>query len=114
MACKIIKVRSNDDLDALFREIRRLQQISSCRNVVRWADDVAVDFLRMEARLYMKYYPLGDLKSIINSSVERVRSRDFSAIFGGLAVALMDCHAKGIIHRDIKPENGRSRRACQS
>ncbi len=52
----------------------------------------------------MDYLPYPDLQQLINRSESFPEERTLT-IMGGLADALIACHAKGLIHRDIKASN---------
>jgi serine/threonine protein kinase len=108
LACKVIKARSAEDVRRILQGVYLLQTVSKCRHVVEWQRDLVADYSRLEARLYMTYYPHGDLRKLINSG-KPINIAAFSIIFRCLATALVDCHERGIIHRDIKPENGQYR-----
>jgi serine/threonine protein kinase len=87
------------------REVAALRALVGCRNVVQWTPDIAVDMNAMTVRLHMEYYPQGDLGSFIKSRNSLVPKDTVTQIFCCMAMALLDCHKRGICHRDIKPDN---------
>jgi serine/threonine protein kinase len=83
-----------------------MQKLVGCRNVVQWAADVAFNEPRMTIHLHMEYYRHGDLSGLIRSRRGELVTKDtVTQIFVCMAMALLDCHSRGICHRDIKPQN---------
>ncbi len=112
LACKSIRIKSVDVLELVEREVAALRTLVGCRNVVQWTPDVAFDTDRLTIRLHMEYYPDGDLDGLIEShshpTSTPVPKDTVTQVFCCLAMALLDCHDRGICHRDIKPANGTS------
>ncbi|KAK5651899.1 hypothetical protein OQA88_11558 [Cercophora sp. LCS_1] len=107
LACKTIKVDDPKDTESIVQEVSALRKLAGCRNVARWMPDVVYDVEDKIMRLHMEYYPDGDLEKLIESHQGRspVPKDTVTQVFCCLAMALLDCHSRGICHRDIKPAN---------
>jgi serine/threonine protein kinase len=108
-ACKSINIKRDDveqDIQFITREVAALRALAGCRNIAQWTPDVAFDTRSATIYLHMEYYSDGDLAGFIRSHTTPVPKDTVSQIFCCLAMALLDCHQRGICHRDIKPENG--------
>lgn len=66
---------------------------------------MAFDPERLVLHLHMDFYPEGDLNTFIKSQQKLVDKGTVTQIITTVALALKDCHEKGIYHRDIKPQN---------
>ncbi|KAK0729602.1 kinase-like domain-containing protein [Lasiosphaeris hirsuta] len=94
------------DYESTLREVVALRTLAGCRNVVQWMPDVVFDAKEKMVRLHMEYYPDGDLDSLMASYGKNPVPKDtVTQVFCCLAMALLDCHKRGICHRDIKPAN---------
>ncbi|KAJ4189479.1 hypothetical protein NW759_016769 [Fusarium solani] len=104
VACKSMRFTA-DKVDLIRREIIVLRALVGCRNVVQWMEDISYDVASNQIHLHMVYYPDGTLESFIKSQNGLVPKDTVIQIFCCMAMALLDCHSRGIIHRDIKPAN---------
>jgi serine/threonine protein kinase len=94
-------------LESIVGEVASLRKLAGCRNVIQWEPDVAFDPRRLTIQLYMEFYPDGDLEGLIEShSAGPIPKDTVTQVFCCLAMALLDCHNRGICHSDIKPANG--------
>jgi len=73
-------------------------------------EDISYDMERNQIHLHMEYYPDGTLETLINPQRGFVPKDTVIQVFCCMAMALLDCHSRGIIHRDIKPANSKSTR----
>jgi serine/threonine protein kinase len=88
-------------------EVVSLRKLAGCRNIIQWEPDVAFDSRRQTIQLYMEFYPDGDLEGFIEKHPAGLIPKDtVTQVFCCLAMALLDCHSRGICHSDIKPANG--------
>ena len=92
---------SRNHVKQLLREIRHLDAVRSCDNVIS-----IYDFFHDAAHIYlvMEYANEGDLYHSL-SARRRFSEEEAASVFRQAVVAVHACHAKGIVHRDIKPEN---------
>ena len=98
---------SPEDFESTLQEVVALRTLAGCRNVVQWMSDVVFDARAEMIGLYMEYYPDGDLDALMESYGGKLVPKDtVTQVFCCLAMALLDCHKRGICHRDIKPANG--------
>ncbi|KAK3319585.1 kinase-like domain-containing protein [Cercophora scortea] len=107
LACKTMKLDIKH-AHSIEMEVKALLKLAGCRNIVQWMPDVVFDAEDKMFRLHMEYYPDGDLESLIQSHARGdhlVPKDTVTQVFCCLAMALLDCHSRGVCHRDIKPAN---------
>lgn len=92
---------SRNHVKQLLREIRHLDAVKSCDNVIS-----IYDFFHDASHIYlvMEYANEGDLYHSL-SARRRFSEEEAASVFRQAVLAVQACHAKGIVHRDIKPEN---------
>jgi len=102
-----MNLEGENHVEMIVREVAAMRALAGCRNVVQWMPDVVLDKEDMMIRLHMQYYPDGDLGDLIRSYGQSPVPKDTATqVFCCLAMALLDCHSRGMCHRDIKPANG--------
>ncbi|GJP42218.1 hypothetical protein CLOM_g1810 [Closterium sp. NIES-68] len=102
LACKVVAARKQA-LDAAEREVAALSLLKGCENIVT-IEDVYIGEGGKGMVLVMELASGGDLLSRIEQK-GRIPEYEARELFKGVAMALKQCHANGVIHRDVKPDN---------
>jgi serine/threonine-protein kinase len=110
MACKKIDLSIHQDLVKLARrEIDTWVKVShGQRNIAQFSNDASIDSTSGMLRLYMEYYPGGDLSRLLSRlQYEGSQLHPVFAMAACLCTtsAIDHCHKNDILHRDIKPAN---------
>ena len=98
-----MKVCLMDDDDGRSRFRREVRVMEEFRDNPKVATILTSNLNHDRPYFVMKYYPLGDLTTVIDEIMDDLVSQEL--LFLEMIACLNELHSKGHFHRDIKPQN---------